>query len=35
MDNAGAQVLISNIGRTQQTEQTITLQPYEALVLLK
>ena len=31
----GAQVLISNIGRTQQTEQTITLQPYEALVLLK
>ena len=32
---AGAQVLISNTGRTQQTEQTITLQPYEALVLLK
>ena len=31
---AGAQVLISNTGRTQQTEQTITLQPYEALVLL-
>ena len=32
---AGAQVLISNTGRTQQAEQTITLQPYEALVLLK
>ena len=35
MDNAGGQVLISNTGRTQQAEQTITLQPYEALVLLK
>ena len=32
---AGAQVLISNTGRTQQAKQTITLQPYEALVLLK
>lgn len=40
MDNAGglrgrAGAVISNTGRTQQAEQTITLQPYEALVLLK